>query len=64
MEAMIAGLKSVPLAKGTEEVFYPGELEARNDKQNRQDGLSLPETTLSDLASLALELEIEPLLPF
>jgi LDH2 family malate/lactate/ureidoglycolate dehydrogenase len=64
MEAMIAGLKSVPLAKGTEEVFYPGELEARNDEQNRQDGLSLPETTLSDLASLALELEIEPLLPF
>ena len=28
-EAFVAELKSVPLAKGTDEIFYPGEMEAR-----------------------------------
>jgi LDH2 family malate/lactate/ureidoglycolate dehydrogenase len=31
MEQYVSELKSVPLAKGTNEVFYPGEMEAAND---------------------------------
>ncbi|MDF7762240.1 Ldh family oxidoreductase, partial [Kosakonia cowanii] len=30
MDRLIADIKAVPLAEGFEEVFYPGEIEARN----------------------------------
>ncbi|MDB5360009.1 MAG: putative oxidoreductase YbiC [Rhodospirillales bacterium] len=63
MEAMIAGLKAAPLADGTEEIFYPGEIEARNDARNRQDGLSLPADTVEDLVRLADALGIGDLWP-
>ena len=36
MEEYIAELKSVPLAKGHDEVFYPGEIEANNNVANRR----------------------------
>lgn len=55
MEKMIGELKSVPLAKGHTEVFYPGEIEARNEAANRRDGLSLPQDTLADLEKVARE---------
>ena len=55
MEEMIGELKAVPLAQGHEEVFYPGEIEARNEVANRRDGLSLPEDTLADLEKVARE---------
>lgn len=55
MEEMIGGLKSVPLAQGHEEVFYPGEIEARNEEANRRHGLLLPEDTLADLERVARE---------
>ena len=45
MEAMIAELKAVPLAQGYDAVFYPGEIEARNDERHRAEGLRLPEDT-------------------
>jgi LDH2 family malate/lactate/ureidoglycolate dehydrogenase len=64
MEAFIAELKSVPLAKGHEEVFYPGELEARNDARNRSEGLRLPDDTLADLSRIARETGLEAMLPF
>jgi LDH2 family malate/lactate/ureidoglycolate dehydrogenase len=53
MEKFIAELKSVPLARGSDEVFYPGEIEARNDARYRKDGLMLPGDTISDLAAIA-----------
>ncbi|WP_183192024.1 Ldh family oxidoreductase [Ancylobacter tetraedralis] len=53
MEQLIAELKAVPLAKGYDEIVYPGELEARNDERNRHDGLSLPDDTMRDLSKLA-----------
>jgi LDH2 family malate/lactate/ureidoglycolate dehydrogenase len=53
MERFIAELKSVPLAKGHDEVFYPGEIEARNDAKHRREGLTLPEDTRADLARIA-----------
>ena len=55
MEAMIAELKAVPLAQGSDAVFYPGEIEARNDVRNRRDGLRLPDDTIADLRRLARE---------
>jgi LDH2 family malate/lactate/ureidoglycolate dehydrogenase len=64
MEAMIAGLKSAPHAKGVEEVFYPGEIEARNNEHNLREGLILPADTLADLAKLAHELGLERIMPF
>jgi LDH2 family malate/lactate/ureidoglycolate dehydrogenase len=64
IEAQIAELKSVPLADGAKEVFYPGEIEARRDQENRRDGLMLPKVTLADLRRLAIELGLNRLLPF
>ena len=54
MESLIAELKSAPLALGSQEIFYPGEIEARNDLSNRASGLLLPRDTLDDLAKLGL----------
>jgi LDH2 family malate/lactate/ureidoglycolate dehydrogenase len=64
MDDLIAGLKSVPLAKGFDEVFYPGEIEARNDAENRRKGLLLPEDTMNDLRKLANETGQSDKLPF
>ena len=64
MEQYIEKLKSVPLAKGFDEVFYPGEIEVRNDARFRREGLSLPEDTLADLRRIAQETGLEAKLPF
>jgi LDH2 family malate/lactate/ureidoglycolate dehydrogenase len=55
MERYIAELKSVPLAPGADEIFYPGEIEARNDARHRAEGLELPQATLADLRAVARE---------
>jgi LDH2 family malate/lactate/ureidoglycolate dehydrogenase len=55
MEAFIAELKSVPLAKGVDEVFYPGEIEARNDARFREQGIELPDDTFADLVRAGAE---------
>jgi LDH2 family malate/lactate/ureidoglycolate dehydrogenase len=49
-------LKSVPLVQDQDEIFYPGEIEARNDGRNRREGLLLPDDTVRDLRRLAAEL--------
>lgn len=64
MEEYIGEIKSVPTAKGYDEVFYPGEIEANNDAKNRKEGLSLPEDTLTDLRRIAQETGLEAKLPF
>jgi len=64
MERFIAEVKSVPLAKGFDEVFYPGEPEARNEAKNRAAGLSLPQDTLADLRRIAAETGLQARLPF
>ena len=63
MDAYIAELKSVPLAKDVAQVHYPGEIEACNDERNRREGLLLPDDTLADLARIAGELGLEGILP-
>ena len=63
MEQFIAEIKSVPLAKGYDEVYYPGEIEARNDARNREHGLQFPPDTLADLIRIAKETGLESKLP-
>lgn len=58
MEAFIAELKSVPLAKGVDEVFYPGELEARSDVKLRREGIDLPDDTVADLSRIGAKMGI------
>ncbi len=58
MERLIAEIKAVPLAQGFDEVFYPGEIEARNDRRNREAGLLLPEDTMTDIRKLAASLDL------
>jgi len=64
MEQYIEELKSVPLAKGHDEVFYPGEIEANNDLANRRDGILLPEDTRAGLVSIAADTGLRDHLPF
>ena len=64
MEQFIAEIKAVPLAQGCDEVFYPGEMEARNDVKNRHDGLRLPDDTLADLSRIAKLTGLKSRLPF
>lgn len=64
MEAFTAEIKSVPTAQGFDEVFYPGEIEANNDKRNRKDGIQFPDDTLADLKRIAREGGLESKLPF
>jgi len=64
MEALIAQLKSVPLAQGADAVFYPGEPEALADLRQRADGIELPADTLADLRRIARSSGLEARLPF
>jgi LDH2 family malate/lactate/ureidoglycolate dehydrogenase len=61
MEDLIAEVKAVPHAEGFDEIFYPGELEARAEERHL-DGLTLPEQTTTDLGKLADETGVA--LPF
>ncbi len=58
MERMIAELKASPRAPGVEEIFYPGEIEARAETRHRREGVALPEDTLAELATLARQADI------
>ncbi len=63
MEQWVAEVKSVPLAQGFNEVFYPGEMEARNDARNRASGITFPDDTIADLRRIADETGLKALLP-
>jgi LDH2 family malate/lactate/ureidoglycolate dehydrogenase len=63
MEQFLTEIKAVPLARGFDEVFYPGEIEARNDARNRKEGIQFPEDTLADLKRIARETGLESKLP-
>ena len=60
MEALIAGLKSAPLAANANEILYPGELEVRRAAENLRSGLLLPEQTVTDLQAMLRELGLAP----
>ena len=59
MEDYIARLKAAPPAHGVDEVFYPGEIEARNDVRQRDEGLFLPADTLADLERVGREAGVD-----
>ena len=53
---LINDVKATPLAEGSSEIFYPGEIEERNDTNSRaSDAIILPEQTWQDLLTLAAE---------
>jgi LDH2 family malate/lactate/ureidoglycolate dehydrogenase len=64
MEQFADEIKAVPAAKGFDEVFYPGEIEASNDQRNRRDGIQFPDDTLADLKRIAGETGLQGKLPF
>jgi LDH2 family malate/lactate/ureidoglycolate dehydrogenase len=64
MEKLIAELKSVPLDKGFDEIFYPGEIEIRNEECHLRYRVQLPDQTLVSLAKLARETSLQSRLPF
>ena len=64
MEQFADEIKAVPAARGFDEVFYPGEIEANNGKRNRRDGIQFPDDTLADLRRIAKETRLEAELPF
>ena len=64
MQAFVGEIKSVPLAKGFDEVFYPGEMENNSDAKFRHEGLLLPEDTIADLRRIAKETGLEAKLPY
>ena len=63
METLIAELRSTPRAQGHDEIFYPGEIEARSEERLRAGGI-VPPGTIADLVRLADELGSRPELPF
>jgi LDH2 family malate/lactate/ureidoglycolate dehydrogenase len=64
MEELIRETKAVPRAQGCEEVFYPGELEAINDRKHRNDGITFLDDTIADLRTIAASKGLEAELPF
>jgi len=56
---LVEQLKAPPRAEGVDEIFYPGEIEARNAERAAREGLTLPAKTVDDLRSLAQELGVE-----
>jgi len=61
MEHYVETIKAVPLAQGTDEVFYPGEMEARAHERQLTEGILLPTDTLSNLDRVAGEAGVSPL---
>jgi len=63
MEQFIDEIKAVPLAKGFDEIYYPGEMEAKNAVRNRTEGIQFPDDTLADLKRIAAETGLGAMLP-
>jgi len=58
MERMIRRLKATPRAPGVEEIYYPGELEARAAARAARQGVALPAATVEELNEQARRLGI------
>lgn len=57
-DELIARVKTVPAAKGFDEVLLPGDLEARSMAQRQRDGIPIPAKTWATLTELAAELAV------
>lgn len=58
MQMLVTEIKVTPRSEGTDEIFYPGEIEVRNAAQNQRAGLILPDDTVADLKMLGQELGV------
>jgi LDH2 family malate/lactate/ureidoglycolate dehydrogenase len=52
IDDLITTTKSVPLAEGVTEIFYPGEIEDRAEARGRREGVVLPRKTVDELREL------------
>lgn len=59
MEALIAEVKAVATADGVDEIFFPGEIEDRNTRRNRERGIAIADLTWQSLAKLGAETATE-----
>lgn len=59
MEDLLDRIKGSAPAEGITEVFFPGEIEARNNIENRRSGLAIPDRTLDSLRELAASSGVE-----
>ncbi|MCM3762101.1 Ldh family oxidoreductase [Alkalihalobacillus oceani] len=50
-----------PRAEGVEEIFVPGEIEARKARTQLQEGIAYPLTVIEELTALSKELGVPPL---
>lgn len=55
----IAYLKDTPTATGFDEIYYPGEIEARNATAREQDGIAIEDRTWQELTRLADRLGVD-----
>jgi LDH2 family malate/lactate/ureidoglycolate dehydrogenase len=55
MDELMDKLRSSRLAEGHDEIVMPGELEARAEKSNSRDGITVPPDLLKDLIATAAE---------
>lgn len=58
MERLVDSIKTTPHGPGTDEIYYPGELEARAEKQHRRVGIEVPQDTIDELNAGAADLGI------
>jgi LDH2 family malate/lactate/ureidoglycolate dehydrogenase len=63
MDALIAQIRSSPLAPGTDAIYLPGELEHRREVERRRDGVPIANDRLAGLRALGDELQVPTSLP-
>jgi len=59
MEALIVSLKSAPRGDGVDEIFYPGEVEARAEARALSEGIALPADVAMELSEKGAELGLD-----
>lgn len=64
MEQLIESIKNTPKAADVDEIYYPGELEARAEARNRKSGIVLPNDTIAELDAGAAKLGVAALSDF
>lgn len=61
MDDLVEQLKETPKAEGFEEILYPGEIEERTARRNREEGLPLTGDVIEQLNEFARSLGVEEL---
>ena len=59
IEGLTEWVKSSAKAPGVQEIYIPGEIEARNRERMLRDGIDIEDTTWNEMAEVARSLNIE-----